>query len=150
LKSFNDELVTKLFNGSSEEQLECVRCVRKILSLEQNPPIQQVIDAGLVPKMAEFLHSKNPKLQFESLWVLTNIASGTQAQTKSIIESGSIPSLIKLINSKDDEIKEQAIWTLSNIAGDNYEHRDFLVHNGIVPALCKYAIVQYHLLFILK
>lgn len=130
-------MVTKLFSGSSEEQLECVRCVRKILSIEQNPPIQQVIDAGLVPKMAEFLHSKNPKLQFESLWVLTNIASGTRAQTQSVIDSGSIPSLIRLIDSKDDEIKEQAIWTLSNIAGDNYEHRDVLVEHGLIPALCK-------------
>ena len=130
-------MVSKLFNGSNEEKLECVRCIRKILSLEHNPPIQKVIEAGLVPKIAEFLNSKNPKLQFESLWVLTNIASGTRDQTQSVIDSGCIPSLIKLISSKDDEIKEQAIWTLSNIAGDNYEHRDVLVEHGLIPALCK-------------
>jgi hypothetical protein len=38
--------------------------VRKILSIAENPPIQAVIDAGLVPKMIEYIKQQDyPQLQ---------------------------------------------------------------------------------------
>lgn len=38
--------------------------VRKLLSLKENQPIQQVIDAGLVPRLIEYASSKNmPQMQ---------------------------------------------------------------------------------------
>lgn len=38
--------------------------VRKILSVAENPPIQAVIDAGLVPRMIEYVkQSEYPQLQ---------------------------------------------------------------------------------------
>jgi hypothetical protein len=38
--------------------------VRKILSIAENPPIQAVIDAGLVPKMIEYIKQQEyPQLQ---------------------------------------------------------------------------------------
>jgi len=49
-----------------------------LLSLENDPPIQAVIDANVVPKLIIFLSRNDlPKLQFEAAWALTNIASGT-------------------------------------------------------------------------
>lgn len=38
--------------------------VRKILSIADNPPIQAIIDAGLVPKMIEYVkQNEYPQLQ---------------------------------------------------------------------------------------
>ena len=38
--------------------------VRKILSIADNPPIQAVIDSGLVPKMIEYVKQQDyPQLQ---------------------------------------------------------------------------------------
>jgi len=45
-------------------QTECTTQFRRLLSIEKNPPIQQVIDAGVVPRFVEFLQrDDNPALQ---------------------------------------------------------------------------------------
>jgi importin subunit alpha-6/7 len=69
--------------------------VRKILSVAENPPIQAVIDAGLVPRMIEYVkQSDYPQLQLEATWALTNVASGTTVQCQSIIDKGGIPLFV--------------------------------------------------------
>ena len=45
-------------------QTESTTQFRRLLSIEKNPPIQQVIDAGVVPRFVEFLQrDDNPALQ---------------------------------------------------------------------------------------
>jgi len=51
--------------------------MRKLLSIEDDPPIHQVIEANLVNNFIELLHHEIPKFQFEAAWCLTNIASGS-------------------------------------------------------------------------
>ena len=60
--------------------------IRKLLSIENTPPIQSVIDANLVPIFIIFLHHEIPKFQFESAWCLTNIASGSSDQVNCLLE----------------------------------------------------------------
>lgn len=93
--------------------------IRKVLSLETNPPIQTVIDNNLLPKFIEFMaKNEEPSLQLESTWALINIATGNCHQTQSIIDRGGLYSLINLMNSPLPELVDQAIWALGNIAGD--------------------------------
>lgn len=94
--------------------LESVIHFRKVLSKEQNPPIQEVIDCGIVPRLVFLLSGQlnappsiQEKIIFEAAWALTNIASGQQTHTLCVVEAGAVPVFIHLLNHPNMEIREQ-------------------------------------------
>lgn len=42
---------------------------RRLLSIERSPPIQEVIDAGVVPRFVQFLHMSDNPVRVLSLWL---------------------------------------------------------------------------------
>lgn len=130
-------MVASVMCDDGARQLEATTCFRKLLSVERNPPIQKVIDAGVVPRLVQFLSFPNPTLQFEAAWTLTNIASGSSQHTEHVIQQGAVPQFVCLLRSPNPDVAEQAVWALGNIAGDSTQCRDFLLREGTMNGLLQ-------------
>jgi len=129
-------LAEQVQHGDPARKLEATTQFRKLLSIENTPPIQEVVNSGVVPHLVQFLTAHNyPKLQFEAAWALTNIASGTPEQTSLVIELGSLPLLKDLLKSPDDEVRDQAIWAIGNVAGDSPECRDLVLGHEVLSVM---------------
>ncbi|KAK4294879.1 hypothetical protein Pmani_032526 [Petrolisthes manimaculis] len=133
-----EEIINGINSNDSSRQVIATQGARKMLSRERNPPIDAIIEAGMVAPLIHFLDREdNPALQFEAAWALTNIASGTSKQTQAVAESGAVVSFVKLLRSPHTNVAEQAVWALGNIAGDGPELRDYVIKAGIVQPLLE-------------
>ena len=132
------ELMQQIMSNVSDLETEATRKFRILLSLEHDPPIEQIVQIpGLIKKLISFLdYYQNPVVQLEAAWSLTNIASGSEIATELIVREGAIEGLVNLLqNSTFDDLKEQAIWGLGNIAGDRTEFRDKILAAGALNPL---------------
>lgn len=119
-----------------EKKLSTIIKIRKLLSIEKNPPIQDILDSEILPLLIQYLDKeKNTQIKFEIAWIITNIASGTSEQTYELIKSGTIPILIKLIENSNENLTSQCVWALGNIAGDSVKCRDYLLKTNLLNVL---------------
>ena len=124
-----------------ETALISTEAIRKLLSSERNPPIEEVVATGIIPRLVAFLaQDESQKLQFESAWALTNIASGTTFHTRMVIDAGAVPWFAHLLSSSDSDVREQAIWGLGNIAGDMVSFRDLVLSTNAMPSLLNLLV----------
>ena len=101
---------------------EGIRSARRILSNDQNPPIDDLIHMNFLPILVQCLtYEQHPDLQFEATWALTNIASGTSQQTQAVADANALPYLLRLLHSPHLHVCEQAVWALGNLIGRSQE-----------------------------
>lgn len=130
------QLVQGLYSNDRQVIHQSTVGIRKLLSIERRPLIEDVIATGIIPRLVEFIRQEESiELQFESAWALTNIVSGTTHHTRVVVDAGAVPIFTKLLGSPNADVREQAIWALGNIAGDNISYRDVVLETGAMPLL---------------
>jgi len=64
------ECLQGIYSGDLQTTIKAVEGFRKLLSVEKNPPIYEVIKANVVPRLVEFLLSDNETLQVPFVFLL--------------------------------------------------------------------------------
>ncbi|MBA0554139.1 hypothetical protein Golob_013263 [Gossypium lobatum] len=153
-------MVAGVWSDDRNMQLEATTQFRKLLSIERSPPINEVVQSGVIPRFVEFLARDDfPQLQFEAAWALTNIASGTSDNTRVVIDHGAVPIFVKLLGSPTDDVREQtrpalptlerlihsndeevltdACWALSYLSDGTNDKIQAVIDSGVCPRLVE-------------
>ena len=127
-------------SGDAARELEATRAVRKLLSVQRNPPVEEILAHGLVPMLVGHLTRENASsiLLFEASWALTNIASTNY--TRVLVDAGAIPPLTHLLLHPCPDVREQCAWAIGNISGDCPQLRDIVLTHGALPPLLQNLI----------
>uniref|UniRef100_A0A0N4ZMI5 Importin subunit alpha n=1 Tax=Parastrongyloides trichosuri TaxID=131310 RepID=A0A0N4ZMI5_PARTI len=127
-------------NISEDRLYQIYRGIRVILSQNAQAPIEKLLSLGLLDTLVKALHCNNNKIIYEAAWAITNIASGTQEQTKAVVDAGVLPQLLKFLGNKKSstELVEQCIWALANIVVDSQMYRDTTIKMGLLKILGDY------------
>ena len=129
------DLCEGIKNLNEKNQYYYVKKIRQLLSGD-SPPIDEVVETGIIPHLVEFLKLRDIPLLFETTWVLTNLVSETDPRsTNIIVENKVIPTLMALLHIENEEVQKQAMWVLSNISANTSEHRDLILNAGALPAI---------------
>lgn len=110
--------------------------IRKCLSKSTNPPIAMVVAyPNIMPKLMMFLQNHvKPRCQLEAAWILTNIASGNEAETRAVAEHMQTMFTV-LHQTPDGAVRDQIVWALGNILGDNADYREQCCTLNAIPVI---------------
>lgn len=84
-------MITDLYSTSEEDQLRAIQKFRKLLSRDPNPPIDDVIHAGIVPRFVEFLKNNNNttlQVQLHCMFLFSNIDINFCGFDEIVVRSG--------------------------------------------------------------
>ncbi|CAG9578308.1 putative importin alpha [Leishmania major strain Friedlin] len=145
-------LVNMCMNGPTDREVfQGTLLIRKILSVEKDPPYDVVTSSGVVPHLVNLLQREDyPELQFESAWALTNIAAGTSENTMMLVACGAIPRFVALLGSPNADCRDQSAWAIGNLSGEGAACRDEALSHGAMVALLNVLSVKEQPIHVLR
>jgi len=133
-----------LDSGNYEYIADVAESIRRAISLDENPPLFDLIKTNIVPFIVKLIDSEYfqyEKLMMECSWILVNLASGDIDYVYYLVELGIIPKALNLLCHPSSDVRENAIWMLANIGGENIDFRNQLLDNDIIN-LIDYMLGQ--------
>ncbi|KAL3030268.1 hypothetical protein AAZX31_03G210700 [Glycine max] len=129
----------QLIHQTDEEVVADACLALSYLSEVSIDKIQDIIDAGVCPKLVELLHRcQSDKVVLPALRTLGNIVTGDDAQTQVVIDNGVLPCLCQVLTREYKKmIHKEACWTISNIAGGNRAQIQAVIKANIIPPLIQ-------------
>ncbi|GAY54401.1 hypothetical protein WN944_007661 [Citrus x changshan-huyou] len=125
-----------LIHSNDDEVLTDACWALSYLSDGTNDKIQAVIEAGVFPRLAEFLMHPSPSVLIPALRTVGNIVTGDDMQTQCVIEYQALPCLLNLLSGNyKKSIKKEACWTVSNITAGNREQIQAVIEANIIGPL---------------
>ncbi|GAB2277364.1 hypothetical protein Dimus_012067 [Dionaea muscipula] len=132
-------MVDGVRSGDVNAQLHATCQLGKLLGTGPCPPIDEVVNAGILDTLVRFLGKDEfQQLQDEAAWVLTNIVlKGTSEQRGSVISNNAIPMFVRLLGSASTAPGRDkgVLWALGKIAADAQRYRDLVLDHGALPPL---------------
>lgn len=105
-------------SGEEKSVEEGIKEIRRLMCLQKNAPVQDVIDYGLVPLFIALAHQEKEPLRAESAWILLNMCNGTTEQARHLIEKGLLRVIEYLLNFSQITLIENAVWSFGNIVAE--------------------------------
>jgi hypothetical protein len=140
LMYLHNGVMLRALQGSLQQRLRAAVACRRLIARRTNPPVQAVIDAGVVPLFVRFLDEPDlvatPVLD-DTLWMLLNVAAGTSEQTLVVARCGAVRPLVRILaHATTYSHAHLAAWALANIAR---ELPDEVLREGALPPLVALA-----------
>ena len=140
------ELTQALYNlGSGVYTKEMVGLValRKLLAIEVNPPIHEVISSNIAASLITMAYTRPKEFAFEVSWVLCNIGSGDGICTKYLLDINCLEFFDKIfyLDPNSFDLRDQIAWAIGNIAGESVHYRNLVIRSEICNKILLYSEV---------
>lgn len=112
-QSFQD-LTQAFFNSLSNNDINgvyhVVQTIRQKISDNDSPPLNEFFETGLFPHLEKYLdpeYKEYVELQFEVMWIVTNVFTGDDKQVVKIVTKPLLETILKYIWHPKHEMVEQ-------------------------------------------
>lgn len=123
---------------SGVEDTMTVLCKIRVILMERNDPrcLDKLCKDEIISLFLKYLGRYNdPDLQFEAIWLVTNITAGDDVHTDAVVRNGGVQALMHMLHHSDYKVNSQALMALGNIATCSTAYRDELVNRNILRHL---------------
>ncbi|KAG8036818.1 hypothetical protein G9C98_004140 [Cotesia typhae] len=128
-----EEIVNGMNSSDPHLQLQATQNCRKMLSREKHPPIDTMINQGIVPRCVEFLSYNNKNI----VWTLSNLCRNKNPPPPFEIVKTALPALCALLDTRDTDVLADACWALSYLTDGSNENIQTVLDSGVVPKLVR-------------
>ena len=108
--------------------------IRQLMCLEFPSPLQEFCGRGGIEALVSLLGSQDSSVQFDAVWSLTNIATGSPADIDNVLAGGVVRNIVPMLQHPEERIRNQCAWCLGNLVGCGYRERDHVIANDAMPA----------------